>query len=148
MAENSLFDVLKQIGRKDHFLHSKLTQKEQQQFNPVMLLKWGIGSKLPILNQQEVNNHFFQQPAYLQYALLATIPTPKTNVFWKWREAPKQPQHQDAVRAIQIAYDLDASTAKSVIPLFTECELVDLIETYGDTSDDKPKTSKKKSKKG
>jgi hypothetical protein len=133
----TLFNVLDEIGKKNYDIPSVLTEDEMKKFHPFVLLQWMKGSKgISYDRLQAVNKGFFSLPSSVQMTLLATVSPKPGRYRWQWSGKKKEGDESGAqiVDAIQSLYDLDRSTARSVVELFSEEEQAELIEQYGDSS--------------
>lgn len=135
MADLTIFQVLNELEKKNYFLWEQLNETEQKQFHPLVLSKWMSGSGVSPTRLQEVNLNLFSLSKDQQFLKLATVGQQKSRK-WTW-EAKKPSTDDEALKAIQFVYDINARGAEQALALFSPEELVDLIKEYRDSTDKK-----------
>jgi len=134
MSELNVFQVLTELEKKNYFIWEQLTESEQKQFHPLVLMKWMLGSGVAPIRLQRVNLNLFSLSKQQQFLKLATAGTNKSRQ-WKW--VAKKPIADEALKAIQFVYDTNARGAESALALFSPEELEETIKEYRDSTDKK-----------
>ena len=143
MAELTVFQVLDEIERKNYFLWDQLTEDEQKQFHPLVLMQWmGTSGSSPI-RLQRVNFHLFNLSKSQQFLKLATAGQQQQRS-WKWAAKKAKPANEEQLKAIAYLYDINTRCAQQALPLFSEQELAELLEEYRRDSSDTKETKKKR----
>ena len=142
MSAIGLFDVLGEIGKKNYFIWEQLTEQEQKQFHPFVLLQWMKKSNVNPILLQRFNQQFFSLTKDQQLMVLATA-TSNKRYNWTWKKPTKEDKlAPEALTAVQECYGIDRSTARSVMSVLTDHEVAEILSEYGDSSS--KKTSKKR----
>jgi hypothetical protein len=141
MSELTIFQVLTELEKKNYFLWEQMTESEQKQFHPLVLMMWMLGSGVSSVRLQQVNLNLFSLSKSQQFLKLATAGVNKSRQ-WKW-VAKKPVDTNEALKAIQFVYDTNARGAESALALFSPDELAEIIKEYRD-SIDKKETKKRR----
>jgi len=127
----SIFDMLNELSNKNYELWNQLSEGEQKQFHPFVLLKWMTTSGVDPIRLQVINRGFFDHDRERQMRLLATVERKPTSRRWNWVKRERT-DNTALIAAIREEYQLDNSTASSVLDLFSEDERVELLKMYDD----------------
>jgi hypothetical protein len=135
MSDLTIFQVLTELEKKNYFLWEQMTEGEQKQFHPLVLMMWMLGSGVSPVHLQQVNLNLFSLSKQQQFLKLATAGVNKSRQ-WKWA-AKKPSDSNEALKAIQFVYDTNARGAESALALFSPDELAETIKEYRDSTDKK-----------
>jgi hypothetical protein len=145
MSTIGLFDVLREVGKKNYFIWDELTVDQRRAFHPYVLIQWMRGSSIPIERLQSVNQYFFELPLELQFRLLATVSPRPSSYHWKWTSPKADPESEQMIDAVQSYLQLDRSTARAAIEFMDDEALTEIKETNGNT--EQKRTRKKGTRK-
>jgi len=135
MSELTVFQVLSELEKKNYFLWEQLTESEQKQFHPLVLMKWMIGSGVPATRLQQVNLNLFSLSKQQQFLKLATAGQKKSRR-WQWVQK-KAKDDAELLKAIQFVYDTNIRQAEQTLNLLTDKELEQVVQEYRDSTDKK-----------
>lgn len=132
-----IFDAL------DAIAHKKFDKADTNlsQLHPYVALQWMGFSGCDIFRLQAVNYNFFGHSRDVQLELLSTVEQKPTRRRWKWAKQPTQ--DNTPALAVQLMYDVDFSTAVSVLDILTPSELAEAIQYYDSYNSQGKKSSKK-----
>lgn len=141
MSDLTVFQVLSEIEKKNYFLWEQLTEGEQKQFHPLVLMKWMLYSGTPSIALQRVNLNLFNLSKDQQFLKLATAGQQKSR---KWVWTAKKPGNEEQLKAIQFVYDTNSRQAEQTLNLLTPTELEQVVQEYRDNSTPKKETKKRR----
>ena len=143
MSELSVFQVLSELEKKNYFLWEQLTEAEQKQFHPLVLMKWMNSSGVSPERLQRVNYRLFSLTKQQQFLKLATAGMKKSRK-WQWTTTKKDQDETEALKAIQFVYDTNIRQAQQTIEFLTTEELDEILQEYRDSTDTKEKAKRRR----
>jgi hypothetical protein len=138
MSDLTVFQILNEIEKKNYFLWEQLTESEQKQFHPLVLMKWMLYSGTSPVALQRVNLNLFSLTKEQQFLKIATVGQKKSR---KWVWTAKKPVNEEQLKAIQYVYDTNSRQAEQTLDLLTPTELEQVVQEYRDST---PKKETKK----
>ncbi len=135
MSDLTVFQVLNELEKKNYFLWEQLTESEQKQFHPLVLMKWMMASGVSPVRLQRVNLNLFSLTKQQQFLKLATAGQNKSRK-WQWNQK-KTDDNSEALKAIQFVYDTNSRQAEQTLNLLTPEQLEQVVQEYRDSTDKK-----------
>lgn len=144
----NIFDVLKQINRKNYGFYESLSDDDKKHINPYLLMCWMRGtsdsSQLLFLNHF-VNPYVFgcgtAHKELIMYLL--TICGPNKDYRYKWIKSNKKQTSQPlSMRVIKEYFNYSTSHAKQALSLLNADTIISYGEQLGFQSDELTKLKK------
>ena len=139
MAERALdiFYLLGELDKKNYDLWNKLTEEQQKEFAPLVVMRWMAGTtdihQLTLLNDL-VNIAIFNLPEHKEFLLkLLTVCSSGKPKRYSWinYKISKKSKKKISIKLVADHYNLSISEAEDSIDLFSEDELLELAEING-----------------
>lgn len=132
----SIFDTLGNIDKHNIDYYENLTEDEQKEFIPFLVMQWLACSNNPIqviLLNEFVNVYVFwlhKHPELLYY--LMTVCTSGTSQRYKWKKPAAPPaKNTKAIGVIKEAYDYSTRQSREALPFLTNDDIKVLANVLG-----------------
>jgi len=136
VAERALdiFALLSQIDKKNYQIWDSLTEAQQKEFSPLIVMRWMSGTSDPfqiIMLNEVVNPYVFELNKELLLKLLGVCSNGKQKRYSWVNLKTVGKKQKTAVELIEQYYEMTTREALDVLPMFSSEELMELAEELG-----------------
>lgn len=135
--KNDIFQVLDRLTRKDYHLWETLSEEQQKEISPLIIMRWMFGTSSEyqqVLLNELVNTTIFSIPDHKELMLkLLAVCSDGVSKRYKWvnyknRSVKKQ---KLATQLIATEYQISNEEAVDTLKLFSKEEVLELAERHG-----------------